>query len=201
MFNRFTFYQQPDEMDCGPACLKMIAKFYGKSISIRRLRALTATTREGTSLSSMAQAGEKIGFRTVGVKISLNSLINEAPLPCIVFWNQRHYVIVYKISKNKIFIADPGYGLMTYTKREFISNWIGDITDYDVNEGVALLFEQSQQKVTTNFESFTENDFSSFSFLWGYLINYRKFFVQLFLGVLGLFLAILPFEQRLCKAL
>jgi len=116
----------------------MIANHYGKSVSLPKLRELSETTREGASLKNISDAAEKIGFKTLGVKISLEKLKEEAPLPCIVHWKQNHFVVVYKIksrnkksisspealegrkSRTKIFVADPGHGLLEYTEKEFI---------------------------------------------------------------------------------
>lgn len=86
-------------MDCGPTCLRIIAKHYGRSISLPKLRALSETTREGSSLKTISNAAEKIGFRTVGVKVDFEKLVEDAPLPCIVHWRQQHFVVVYAIKK------------------------------------------------------------------------------------------------------
>ena len=93
---KFPFYKQPDAMDCGPTCLRIIAKYYGKSISLAKIRSLSETTREGTSIKNIADTAEKIGFRTLGVKLNFHKLIANAPLPCIIHWNQEHFVILYK---------------------------------------------------------------------------------------------------------
>ena len=100
MINRFTHYKQPDEMACGATCLRMIAKHYGKTLNIQTLRSLSETTREGSNLLTLSDAAEKIGFRTLGVKLSIKKL-EEAPLPSILHWNNNHYVVLYKIKKNK----------------------------------------------------------------------------------------------------
>lgn len=92
---RFPIYRQPDLKDCGPSCLKIIAKHYGKSFSIQSLRAISETTRSGSNLFSLSDAAEEIGFRSIGVRINLNKL-KEAPLPCILHWNKNHYVVLYK---------------------------------------------------------------------------------------------------------
>ena len=71
---KFPFYQQPDAMDCGPACLRMVAKFYGKHFSMNMLRDLTFQTREGVSLLTLSDAAEKTGFRTIGARLTLHQL-------------------------------------------------------------------------------------------------------------------------------
>ncbi len=102
---KFPHYHQPDAMDCGPTCLRIIAKHYGRSISLPKLRALSETTREGSSLKTISNAAEKIGFRTLGVKVNFEKLQKEAPLPCIVYWRQQHFVVVYAIKKKSSFLS------------------------------------------------------------------------------------------------
>lgn len=98
---KFPFYQQPDQMNCGPTCLRMMAKYYGRSVSLDKLQKLSETTREGSDLQNIADAAEQIGFRTLGVKIDFNKLKEDAPLPCIVHWKQNHFVVVYAIENEK----------------------------------------------------------------------------------------------------
>jgi ATP-binding cassette subfamily B protein len=94
MLKKFPNYIQPDSKDCGATCLKIIAKYFGKILNIQTLRELSETTREGANLLTLSEAAEKIGFRTLGVKLSLQKL-EEAPLPCILHWNANHYVVLY----------------------------------------------------------------------------------------------------------
>ena len=94
MPKKFPHYNQPDSKDCGPTCLKIIAKHYGKTLNIQTLRTYSETTREGSNLLNVSDAAEKIGFRSLGVKLSLQKL-HEAPLPCILHWNSQHYVVLY----------------------------------------------------------------------------------------------------------
>ncbi|WP_310587329.1 cysteine peptidase family C39 domain-containing protein [Emticicia sp. 21SJ11W-3] len=119
---KFPYIQQHDAMDCGPTCLRMVAKHYKKSLSIQTLRNKAEIGKEGVSLLGIAQAAEDIGFKTLAVKVSFEKLVSEAPLPCIVHWQQNHFVVVYKISKSRfgrditVHVADPGKELLTYTK-------------------------------------------------------------------------------------
>ncbi len=100
---RFPTEIQPDAMDCGPVSLKMIAKFYGKEFSLDKLRSITFTSKEGVSLLAISEAAEQIGFKTVGGRLTFDKLEKEALLPCIVHWNQEHFVVVYKIKPKNIF--------------------------------------------------------------------------------------------------
>lgn len=98
---RFPFLQQLDAMDCGPTCLRMIAKYYGKSYTVQELREKSFITREGVSMLGISDAAESIGFKTLGAKITFEKLANEVPLPCIVHWKQNHFVVVYKVESQK----------------------------------------------------------------------------------------------------
>ena len=115
MIKTFPTYIQLDSMDCGPTCLRIIAKYYGKSFSLQTLREYCHVNREGVSLLGISDAADKIGFRSLGVKINFEQLCNEVSFPCIVHWNQSHFVVVYKIEKKKnetyIYISDPAYRL------------------------------------------------------------------------------------------
>ncbi len=189
--SKFPFYQQPDQMDCGPTCLRMVAKHYKRSISLSKLRKLSETTRAGSSMQSVSQAAEKIGFKSLGVKIDFNNLSENAPLPCICFWNECHFVVVYKIKGDKVHIADPAHGLLVYTVREFLDNWIGKHANNQTEEGIVLLLEP-----TPNLQLAEDNDLpqkQGFSFLFRYLKGYRKLLLQLGFGLLAVSLLQLIF--------
>ena len=178
---KFPHYTQPDHKDCGPTCLKIIAKHYKKVIALQELRRLSETQREGSSLLYLSNAAETIGFRSLGVKISLNDLY-EVPLPCILHWNKNHYVVLYKIKKDTFHISDPAHGLLAYTKKEMLSFWIGNNAKSTTSEGIALLLEPTP--------AFYENDFEkekklSFAFLSKYLYKYKSFLWQLLFGLIA----------------
>ena len=182
--SQFPFYKQPDAKDCGPTCLRIVSKFYGKSIPLQQIRSISETTREGSSLLGLSEAAEKIGFRSLGVQIDFDTLIKEVPLPCIVHWNKNHFVVVYKIDKSgKIYISDPSYGLITYTKEEFIKHWIGNNADEYSEEGIALLLETTPAFFKSDFDN--EESKASFSFLSKYLLKYKSLIIQLAIGLLA----------------
>lgn len=184
MPKKFPFYKQPDAKDCGPTCLRIIAKHYNKSIPLQHLRTLTETTREGSGLQGLSNAAENLGFRTLGVKIDFKTLVADAPLPCIVHWNKNHYVVVYKIEKaEKVYISDPSYGLITYKKDEFIKHWIGENANDETEEGIALVLETSPSFYQDDFED--EKKKTSFAFLSRYLLKYKSLVIQLAFGLLA----------------
>ena len=93
---KFPFYRQPDSKDCGPTCIRIVSKFYGKDISLAKLRALAQTTREGSSLLKLSEACEKIGYRRIGVRTDFETLEEDVPFPAILLWNKNHFVVLYK---------------------------------------------------------------------------------------------------------
>lgn len=182
MKNKFPFYKQRDNKDCGPTCLKIVAKFYKKSIPIQQLRALSETTREGSSLLGLSEGAEKIGFKSLGVKISSENLL-EVPLPCLLHWNKNHYVVLYKIKKSIFFISDPSHGLLRYKKEEFLKHWIGNNAKGETEEGIALLLEPTARFYDSDFDK-NETDFG-FKFLSRYIFKYKAFLWQLVIGLIA----------------
>ena len=180
---KFTNYKQADYKDCGPTCLKIIAKHYGKTIHIQELRDNSETTREGSNLLFLSDAAEKIGFRTLGVKLNVKRL-EEAPLPCILHWNKNHYVVLYKIKKGKYYISDPGFGLIEYNEDDFLKFWIGNNADDSTQEGIALLVEATPKFFQSEFDK-EENKGLGFALLAQYVLRYKSFLVQLSIGLLA----------------
>lgn len=191
---KFPFYKQPDNKDCGPTCLRIISKFYGKTLPLQQVRNLSETTREGSSLLGLSDAAENLGFRSLGVQIDFSTLVEEVPFPCIVHWNKQHFVVVYKIDKTgKIYISDPSYGLITYEKQEFIKFWIGENANENTEEGIVLILETTPAFFKNEFDE--QESKATFSFLSRYLFKYKSLVVQLAIGLLAgsLMSLILPF--------
>lgn len=184
---RFPLYNQNEVMDCGPACLRMISKYYGHHYSLQTLRQKCFITREGVSLLGISDAAESIGFRTCGVKITGDQLANEAMLPCILYWNNSHFVVCYKIKRKRggkliFYIADPASQRLQYEEDEFKKCWLG-VTLADVNRrGIALLLEPN-----ANFANIEEeperSSKKSLLFFLRYLLPYKSQFAQLALGM------------------
>jgi len=116
---KFPFFKQLDAMDCGPASLKIICKHYSKNFSMKFLRDKCGITREGISLKDISRVSEEIGLRTLPLKVTYEDLLKKVPLPCIIQWNYSHFVVLYKIKGNKVYISDPQIGLVTYNKEKF----------------------------------------------------------------------------------
>ena len=133
MIQTFPHYLQLDAMDCGPSCLRMIAKYYGKTYSLQSLRERSFITREGVSMLGISDAAESVGFRTSGVRITLEQLKKEVPLPCILHWRQSHFVVCYGIKKKRgqywFKIADPGSQLVVYNEQELKQCWLATKSD------------------------------------------------------------------------
>lgn len=184
-------YLQPDAMDCGPTCLRMVAAYHGKHYSLPSLREKSHITREGVSLLGISDAAEAIGFRTMGVKISFEKLKKENPIPCIAHWRENHFVVVYKIAKGKVYVADPGSGKITYTEEEFKQHWAKTIVDGDLS-GICLLLEPTPAFYEAEDEKANR---TKFNFLLKYLRPHRKFLYQVILAMVvgSLLQLILPF--------
>ena len=178
---------QQDAMDCGPSCLAMICSYYGQQISCKQLRKICSLGKAGVSILGISKAAEIIGLKTVGGRLSFDTLAIEVPLPCIVHWNQNHFVVVYKIKKRRgnryeVYVADPGKGLITYTKEEFCEHWVSTKTNGE-EKGIALLLEPTEQFYAQNDTKAVPTQ-SRVKFLWSYLKKYKRFFTQLILGLL-----------------
>ena len=180
---RFPKYHQVESKDCGPTCLKIIAKHYGNSINIQKIRSLTETTREGSNLLNISDAAEKIGFRSLGVKLNVNQL-EEVPLPCILHWNSNHYVVLYKFKKGTYYISDPAIGLIEYNQIEFLKFWIGNNAKETTEEGIALLLEPAPKFYQNEFD-IDKNIGFGFGLLLKYIYPYKSFIIQLIIGLLA----------------
>src|SRR5215471_13601296 len=139
----FPFLNQIDGGDCGPTCLEMIAKFYGRSYSRQFIRQLCEQDRQGTSFATLSRAAEHLGFRTLAVRLSFEDLKEKTPLPCIAFWANSHFVVVRRVSKNRVHVADPSSGFLTYTRQEFEKLWLnGSLSEEEW--GYVLILEPSR---------------------------------------------------------
>lgn len=177
-------------MDCGPTCLRMIAKYHGKNFSLQRLRDASGINREGVSLLGISEAAEKIGFRTLGSRLT-TEMLDEIELPAVLHWNQNHFVVLYGIKKGHYYVADPGLGLVKFTKKEFNKRW-ASITDDEASYGIVLTLAPSPDFYNQEGD---QKEALGLAYLMRYLYNYRKLVVQLFvgLGVGSLLQLIIPF--------
>ena len=184
---KFVNIKQRDAMDCGPSCLAIVVNYYRRQVDRDGLRKICSLGKDGVSLLGISKAAETIGFKTIGGRLSFNTLAHEIPLPCIVHWNQNHFVVVYKIKKHNkgkytVYVADPGKGHVTYTKEEFCEHWISTKTNGE-EKGIALLLEPTEQFYAQNDTEAVPTQ-SRVKFLWSYLKKYKRFFTQLILGLL-----------------
>lgn len=178
----FPHFTQHDQMDCGPTCLRMIAAFYGKHYTLNEMREISFITHLGVSMLGISMAAENLGFHTIGVQISFWQLVKEARLPCIVHWNQQHFVVVYRITQKNVWIADPFAGKIKYSKEEFCHCWLSAKED-GIDTGVALLLEPTPEFYVSKDDEEREK-YNAFSFLYAYLRPYKHLIGQLLLGLL-----------------
>lgn len=204
MKRKYPYYHQLDSMDCGPTCLRMISKFYGQDYSLQYLRDNSFINREGVSMLGISDAAEKIGFTTTGVRISFDKFLEEMTFPCILHWEQNHFVVCYGVKKRNIFfrkdnedqyqiqIADPAAGQFILNEDEFLGKWISSKTN-EIDTGLALIL-----KPTPDFyKKETEKSISKRNILYffNYLKPYKSQILQLIVGMLlgSILQLILPF--------
>lgn len=190
--SRFPFYQQHDTMQCGITCLQMVCKYQGKEYSLDALSRYCFATTEGVSMLGISEAATGLGLHTTCGRVSMNQL-PQAPLPCILHWNQNHFIVLYRIKKGKKFyIADPGKGLVTYTEKEFKEHWVSTHSQGE-EKGIAMFLQPTPAFYEQQGETTEEK--RSFRFLFGYIKQYRRYFGQILLGALVgcLLQLILPF--------
>lgn len=192
------YYKQSESTDCGPTCLRMVAKHYSRVIPIQILRDKTQIGKEGVNLLGISEAAEAIGFRTQSVKINYDSLVKDATLPAILHWNQNHFVVLYKVKSRSFFrkeeilqVADPAKGLLNYTPKEFKQHWVSHKEDGE-EEGVALLLEPGPAFYSIDYDAPSQlssgkgegiEDNLSFKNIFSYVSPHRKLVFQLFLGL------------------
>ena len=182
MTKTFPFIKQPDAMDCGVCCLKMIATFYKRNYEIDTLRKYASMNIDGVSLLGISKAAEQLGFKTMGGFISIRNLINKGVLPCVLHWTQNHFVVLYRIKNGeKFYVADPGKGLITYSLEEFKHNWLSTIANEE-ERGVALFLQPTSAFYDREDDSSANQ--RTFSFLFRYIRQYRKLFGHIILGLL-----------------
>lgn len=200
LLKRFPHYRQLNASDCGPTALRMIAKFYGLNYSAEMLRRHCYISRRGVNMQGINEGAQYIGFDTVGVKLTFEQLAEEGVFPCILYWNQNHFVVCYGIEKHKhggykIHISDPASQRLTYTKEEFERCWIGPPKNKDSN-GVALMLEPGENFGKVE-DEYKKNSRSLLSFA-RYFTPYRSMIGQLLLAMLvgSLMQMVLPFLSQ-----
>ncbi|MDE6451578.1 MAG: peptidase domain-containing ABC transporter, partial [Odoribacter sp.] len=193
ILKKFPHEYQMDAKDCGPACLKIIAKYYGKYYSLQYLRDKCGITRNGISFLDISYAAQQIGLRTMSVKATLDDLLNIVVLPCIIHWNNNHFIVVYKVSPHKIYVSDPAKGLLSYSHEEFIRKWYKP----DEQAGVILALEPTASFMQMEMHEKKERQ-KTFENLLGYFTPYKHAFGMLFAIMLiaTLLQALLPFISK-----
>src|SRR5574344_1703672 len=191
---KFLFYNQHDSMQCGVACLQMVSKYSGREYSLHFLSDICFATSEGVSMLGISEAANEIGLHSVCTRATVEEL-SKVSLPCILHWNQNHFVVLYKVKKGKKFyIADPGKGLVTYNIDEFNSHWISTRSNGE-EKGVAMFLQTTPLFYSCNKDVSENKQKRSFRFLFGYVKQYRRYFGQIVLGLVvgSLLQLVLPF--------
>ena len=192
LFQRFPIEYQMDSQDCGPASLKMVAKYFGRYYSLQHLRDLCGITKEGVSLANLTTGAECIGLHTLSIRCAIDDVVTKVPLPAIVFWNESHFIVVYDANRHYIYVADPAKGHIRYTHEEFRKGWY--IKDEDT--GVLMAIEPTADFKTSDAERRQQKD-SMLSIL-RYFQPYSRHFALIFfiMTMVTALQAILPFISK-----
>lgn len=192
LLKRFPVEYQMDSQDCGPACLKIIAKYFGKYYSLQFLRDRCCMTKEGVSLRDLSMGAESIGLRTLSIRCTIKELVNDVPFPAIVFWNNNHFIVVYGADKKYIWVSDPAKGRLKYTHEEFMNGWYLR----DENYGVLLAAEATAEFKDSQAEK--EQKKNSFISIIKYFLPYKYNFIHVLIIMLFVTLlqGILPFISK-----
>lgn len=183
MFNKYPVFEQYDHKDCGPTCLRMIAKYYGHDYSLEFLRERSYQQKTGTNFRGLCDAADYIGLEAVPLKLTWKEFIS-APLPCIVQWKKNHFVVVYKITKRKVWVADPNGGLLKYKIPAFLNCWISTSDDNNNQYGLCLLLTPTPEFFVKK-EVCNTSKKVTFNKLAKYLSSYKKYFVTIVLALIG----------------
>lgn len=179
---KYPFYKQLDQRDCGPICLQMICKYHGRSFEAPYLAHISSKGADGTTMGGLADASEAVGLASLALSVDYHALSTQIPLPCIAHWRQRHYVVVYEADASGVLIGDPAFGLINYSREEFLKGWLAEKKTDVGGEGILMALEATPAFFSD--ENSPRHSNSLFSFLGGYFHPYRRFAAQLFLGML-----------------
>lgn len=180
----FPLTLQHDSMQCGIACLQMICKYFGRDYTLSALSKHCFATTEGVSLLGISEAADTLGLHTLSARATVDELA-ENPLPAILHWNQNHFVVLYKVKKGrKFYISDPAKGRITYGYDEFIAHWASTLS-YGRPAGIVMFFEMTPAFFEFKMDGMTDaSERRSFKFLFGYIKKYRKYFLQIVIGLI-----------------
>lgn len=179
--NKFKISFQHDAMQCGIACLQMVCRYFGREYSAEALSHLCFAITEGVSMLGISQAAETLGLHTVSCRMTLEELC-RASLPCILHWNENHFVVLYKVRKGRFYVADPGKGLPEYSRDEFAGHWARTCSAGE-NKGIVMLF-QPTDRFGQYMADVNTTEKRSLRFLFGYIRRYRQYLWQILLGLL-----------------
>lgn len=190
---KYPYYKQLDSKDCGPTCIRMIARYYGKNIDAPTARQLCGQYRNGTTMYTLSQGAKKIGFATMGIRLTQEQFLSTIDSPCVVQWNKKHFIVVWELSNNSVIISDPAIGRLRYSFKDFFKCWLSHVNSKGEPCGTALLIEKTEHFSTlTQFQN--KERFSAFKFV-KFLSPHKSLILQLLLSLIigSLFSLIFPF--------
>lgn len=180
---KFPFYRQLDQSDCGPTCLRMIAKYYGRVYSRELLRERCHITKQGVSALGITEAADSIGLRSLFVTVDYDSLRDEVPFPAIAHWRERHFIVITDVTKKHVKVADPAFGHIQYEKKDFLAGWLPGKSKLGEDKGGVILMEPAPDFYERPIEDVHKKQ-SWIKFLISYLRPFRNYINQLMIGLL-----------------
>lgn len=193
--SKYPHYKQAGSSDCGPTCLRMVAKYYGRNCDIQAFQDKMDIARDGVSMLGICDTAESIGLKASGMRLTADQFFEEATFPCILHWNKKHFVVCYGIKKEKVLVADPGSYKAYYSKEDFAQCWISNKTK-DENAGIALFLEPTP--LFYKQKDYTPGKKRNIGFFLKYLSPFRAEMLQVILGMLtvSLLQLIFPFLMQ-----
>jgi len=181
MSRKFPFYEQLDSMDCGVACLRMIASYHGREYEANRLRDLTYIDKQGVSLLGISHAAEHIGLKSIGAPVPFYRLTEDIPLPAIAHWENDHFIVVYKVKPKEVWVGNPVEKNITkLSKEDFLKGWHKPELGRE-ETGILLLLEPMSDFLEKDGGSERKNGFLH---LYTYIKQYRPLLRQILLGII-----------------
>lgn len=175
---RFPNYRQPDSRDCGPTCLQIICKYFGKYFEIERIRRLMSTDKEGSSVYDFINAASQIELKCLPYSISYWKFRHEVPLPCVVLWKNSHFMVVYKITRTHIYVSDPAVGLCRYSLKEYANGWLNSVEGSKTKRGICITCEPTVQFKNVIADKNTSSMLDAIVYFWSYMKPYGKQMMQ-----------------------
>lgn len=184
-FRSFPHYFQLSSNDCGHTCLQIICKYYGKYYDLEYIKRITGTNKAGVTAYDLIKASERLGYKSIPFSISYYKFRSLVPLPCIVHWQDSHFIVVYKITKKHVFVSDPAIGLKKMSLKEFANGWLkNNNSDNTTKRGMVIVLEPTPAFYSDNTSSRNTSYIDGLKYVWSYIKDYKKSIIHISILIL-----------------